>query len=89
MSIYYWKNPNVNQLLLLSSLGIFGYIGQLYMTKAFQTNETNLLAPLKYLEIVFTIIIGVFWFQEVYNLYTILGIILILVGLIYNLVLKK
>jgi len=89
MSIYYWKNPNVNQLLLLSSLGIFGYIGQLYMTKAFQTNETNLLAPLKYLEIVFTIIIGVFWFQEIYNLYTVLGIILILVGLIYNLFLKK
>jgi drug/metabolite transporter (DMT)-like permease len=59
------------------------------MTKAFQANETNLLAPLKYLEIIFTIIIGVFWFQEVYNLYTILGIILILVGLIYNLVLKK
>jgi len=89
MSIYNWKNPSLNQLLLLSSLGIFGYIGQLYMTKAFQANETNLLAPLKYLEIIFTIIIGVFWFQEVYNLYTILGIILILVGLIYNLVLKK
>ena len=89
MSIYNWKNPSLNQLLLLSSLGVFGYIGQLYMTKAFQANETNLLAPLKYLEIIFTIIIGVFWFQEVYNLYTILGIILILVGLIYNLVLKK
>ena len=59
------------------------------MTKAFQANETNLVAPLKYLEIVFTIIIGVFWFQEIYNLYTVLGIILILVGLIYNLVLKK
>jgi drug/metabolite transporter (DMT)-like permease len=59
------------------------------MTKAFQANETNLLAPLKYLEIIFTIIIGVFWFQEIYNLYTVLGIILILVGLIYNLFLKK
>ena len=89
MSIYNWKNPNVNQWLLLLSLGLFGYIGQLYMTKAFQANETNLVAPLKYLEIVFTIIIGVFWFQEIYNLYTVLGIILILVGLIYNLVLKK
>lgn len=89
MSINKWKNPNIEELIILLSLGVFGYIGQLYMTKAFQSQETSVIAPLKYLEVVFTIIIGVFWFEEVYNLYTLLGVFLILLGLIYNIYIKN
>tara|TARA_B110000208_G_scaffold170579_1_gene212270 strand:+ start:89132 stop:89317 length:186 start_codon:yes stop_codon:yes gene_type:complete len=59
------------------------------MTKAFQLHETNVIAPLKYLEVVFMINIGAFWFDEIYNFYTFVGIFLILFGLIYNLFIKK
>ena len=89
LSINNWKQPEAVEWLLLLSLGIFGYIGQLYMTKAFQSDETSVIAPLKYLEVVFMIIIGAFWFNEVYNFYTLLGISLILLGLIYNIYLKN
>lgn len=89
MSINHWKTPNLTEWLLLLSLGIFGYFGQLYMTKALQSHETNVIAPLKYLEVVFMIIIGAFWFDEVYNLWTLLGIFLIMLGLIYNIYLKR
>lgn len=89
MSIKYWKNPNLTEWLLLLSLGVFGYIGQLYMTKALQSQETNLIAPLKYLEVVFMIIVGAFWFDEIYNLWSLLGIFLIMVGLLYNIYLKR
>jgi len=89
MSVNSWKTPNLKEFILLLSLGVFGYVGQLFMTKAFQTNETNTIAPLKYLEVIFTLLIGVFWFQEIYNLYTLLGISLILLGLVYNLYLKS
>ena len=89
MSINYWKNPDLKEWLLLLSLGVFGYVGQLYMTKALQSHETNVIAPLKYLEVVFMIIIGAFWFDEVYNLWTLLGIFLIMLGLIYNVYLKR
>jgi drug/metabolite transporter (DMT)-like permease len=89
MSINHWKNPNPKEWLLLLSLGVFGYFGQLYMTKALQSHETNVIAPLKYLEVVFMIIIGAFWFGEVYNLWTLLGIFLIMLGLIYNIYLKR
>jgi drug/metabolite transporter (DMT)-like permease len=89
MSINHWKNPNLTEWLLLLSLGVFGYFGQLYMTKALQSHETNVIAPLKYLEVVFMIIIGAFWFDEVYNLWTLLGIFLIMLGLIYNIYLKR
>lgn len=89
MSIRNWRIPNIIELSLLLSLGVFGYIGQLYMTKAFQANETNAVAPLKYLEVVFTIIIGFIWFGETYNSWTLLGVFLILLGLFYNVFLKK
>ncbi len=89
MSINNWKTPSNVEWLLLLSLGVFGYVGQLYMTKAFQSHETNVIAPLKYLEVVFMIIIGASWFGEVYNLWTLLGIFLILIGLVYNIYLKR
>lgn len=89
MSINKWIQPNTTQLILFLSSGVFGYVGQLYMTRAFQFGETSVIAPIKYLEVIFMIIIGVFWFGEIYNLWTILGIFLIFVGLIYNIYLKR
>ena len=89
MSISAWKTPNLTQWFLLLSLGVFGYVGQLFMTKAFQSQETNVIVPLKYLEVVFTIIIGISWFGEVYNLLSLLGVLLILFGLIFNFIVKR
>ena len=89
MSINHWRNPDAVAWVLLLSLGIFGYAGQLYMTKAFQSQATSLIAPLKYLEVIFMIIIGATWFGEVYSFWTLFGISLILLGLVYNVFLKN
>lgn len=89
MSINNWKNPNKIEWILLLSLGFFGYLGQLYMTKSFQLYKTSIIAPLKYLEVIFMILIGVFWFGEIYNLWTLFGVFLILLGLIYNIYLNQ
>ncbi|WP_028282135.1 DMT family transporter [Olleya marilimosa] len=88
LSIKHWTNPQGLEWLLLLSLGIFGYFGQVYMTKALQTTEVNQVAPLKYIEVVFTMLIGAIWFKEIYTLISLLGIILIIVGLTLNIVLK-
>jgi drug/metabolite transporter (DMT)-like permease len=89
LSIPNWTTPSGVEWILLLSLGVFGYAGQLYMTKAFQLHETSTVAPLKYLEVLFMVLIGAFWFEEVYSLWTLFGIFLILLGLIYNLFLKQ
>lgn len=89
MCLKYWEQPTLVEWILFISTGIFGYFGQLYMTKAFQAEETNLVAPIKYLEVIFTIIIGTIWFGDVYNGWTLLGIVLILSGLIYNIYIKR
>ena len=85
---YYWTNPNGIEWLILLSLGVFGYFGQYYMTKALQESEINRIAPLKYIEVIFTMLIGLIWLDETYTLLSVLGIILILIGLTLNTAIK-
>lgn len=89
LSINNWINPTGIQWLTFLSLGAFGYFAQLYMTKAMQLGETNQIAPLKYLEVIFTMIIGSLWFSEDYTLWSVLGIGLIVSGLVLNIVTKQ
>ncbi len=84
LCIPYWKTPIAWEWALLFSLGVFGYVGQLYLTKAFQLVETNKAAPLKYIEVIFTMLIGLSWFNESYSLWSVLGILLIVLGLTLN-----
>ena len=89
LSISNWVTPVGQEWLILMSLGVFGYFAQLYMTKAMQVGETNQVAPLKYLEVIFTIIIGLVWFKEIYSLWSLLGVLLIVFGLTLNVITKK
>lgn len=89
LSISNWKTPIDSQWLTLLSLGFFGYFAQLYMTKAMQLGETNQIAPLKYLEVIFTMLIGAIWLSEKYTFWSIVGISLILLALVFNLIIKN
>jgi len=89
LSIFYWKTPNFSDLLLLLSLGVFGYFGQLFMTKAFQLGETSLIAPIKYVEVVFAILVGVGFLGESYTVWSLVGMAMIIGGLLLNLGFKR
>ncbi len=84
-----WRNPQGNEWIILSSLGIVGFVGQLFMTKAFQIASTNQVAPLKYLEVIFTVLIGAFWFMEIYTVWAILGMVMVITGLLLNIFYKS
>lgn len=88
LSINNWVTPTGVEWFLLLGLGIFGFFGQLFMTKAFQIASANQVAPIKYVEVVFTVLLGIFWFGEIYTLWSILGIFLIITGLILNVLFK-
>jgi drug/metabolite transporter (DMT)-like permease len=89
LMLFNWVTPRGIEWLLLFSLGIFGYFGQLYMTKAFQSASTIVVAPLKYTEVIFTVTMGLLWFNEIYTLWSLLGIFMIIVGLVLNALYKK
>lgn len=85
----YWRMPMPEEWLPLIMIGIFGLIGQVFMTIAFQTEETSVLAPFKYMELVYALIMGFFFFGETYSWLPFLGIILIVLGMIMNVYSKK
>ncbi len=89
LSIFDWTTPNLIDVLLLLSLGIFGYFGQIFMTKAFQMGETNVIAPIKYVEVVFAILVGVGFLGETYTIWSFVGIAMIISGLLLNLLFKQ
>ncbi|NER13435.1 EamA family transporter [Leptobacterium flavescens] len=85
LSIFNWIPPTFEDTLLLLSLGVFGFFGQLFMTKAFQLGETNVIAPIKYVEVVFAILVGVGFLGETYSWYSVTGMAMIIGGLLLNL----
>ena len=84
LSIPNWVTPVGFEWFFLMILGVFGYFGQVYMTKAFQTASTSIIAPIKYFEVIFTASFGVLLFNEIYTFWSLLGISLIICGLILN-----
>lgn len=85
LSINNWITPNGIEWLLLLALGVFGYFGQVFMTKAFyKVASASQIAPLKYIETIFTLLFGIFIFAEVYTFWSLLGIALIIIGLVLN-----
>lgn len=88
-SIKYWTPPTSMDWPFLILLGIFGFIGQYFMTKAVQLETTDVVAPIKYLEIPFTILIGMSFFGETYGWISVFGFLLIVGGLIANMFYKS
>lgn len=84
-----WRWPVGLEWASVVGIGIFGLVGQLCMTVAFRSEEASVLAPFKYLELVYALLIGLFFFGETYKLMALLGISLIIGGMIMNVVAKK
>ena len=82
--INYWRMPVGVEWYSVISIGIFGLVGQVFMTKAFQTEETSVLAPFKYMELVWALALGFFFFSETYEWLPFMGIVLIIFGMIMN-----
>lgn len=60
-----WYLPNLQELLLLSALGISGDVIFFFMLSAYKHADLSSLAPYRYLEIIFTTIVGYLWFGEI------------------------
>jgi len=75
-----WIMPDTKDLVLLSLIGIFGGIANLWLSQSYKHSEVSLVTPLKYLALVFAIIFGFLIWGEVPTLKTLLGAILVIVS---------
>lgn len=79
-----WSEVSLIHLLMASSLGIFGFFGQYFMTKALQEEKANRVAPMKYFEALFAFIVGWIWLGETYTWVPIMGMLLVVAGMVLN-----
>lgn len=83
-TLFYGIPLRQEDLPLLLVLGIVGYFGQIFMTRAFQSGPAAQIAPFKYVEVVFTLSIGIFYFDETYRFFHLVGTFLIILGLVLS-----
>ena len=75
---YGWLMPNLIDLILLSLIGIFGGVANLWLRQSYKFSEVSLVTPLKYLALVFAIIFGYFIWDEIPTIKTLVGATLVM-----------
>ena len=73
-----WVMPSFNHFLILSLVGIFGGVSNLWLSQSYKYSEVSLVTPLKYLTLVFAIIFGYFIWDEIPTIKTLIGALLVI-----------
>ena len=75
-----WVMPSFNHFILLSLVGIFGGVANLWLSQSYKYSEVSLVTPLKYLALVFAIIFGYFIWGEIPTIKTLIGAFLVIIS---------
>ena len=77
---YGWVLPDLRDFLVLSMVGIFGGVANLWLGQSYKYSEVSLVTPLKYLALLFAIIFGYFIWSEIPTIKTLFGSLLVIVS---------
>jgi drug/metabolite transporter (DMT)-like permease len=78
-----WKWPSNEQLAILTIIGMSAAIAQFSISKAFSNSETTAIMPIDFIRLIFSAVIGYFFYAEVPDFYTFVGASLILSSAVY------
>ena len=80
---FYWVKPTINQWSLMAGIGIFACIGHLFLILSLKYADASKLAPLGYTEIIPNVLIGYYFFSEIPDSWTYLGLVIIVLSGLY------
>lgn len=75
-----WTVPRWDQAAILVGIGLIGGVAQILITSSFRFAQASMLAPYDYSTMLFAIIIGYFWFDELPTLVMLGGAALVIAG---------
>ena len=75
-----WIFPSLKDFLLLSMVGILGGLANLWLTQSYKFSEVSLVTPLKYLALLFAIIFGYIFWNEIPTFKTLIGASLVIIS---------
>ena len=68
-----WIMPNFQDFILLALIGVTGGSANLLLTQSYKLSEVSLVAPLKYLALIFAIVFGYLIWNEIPTVKTLIG----------------
>lgn len=77
---YGWKIPSFFDFFVLSLVGLFGGVANLWLSQSYKFSEVSLVTPLKYLGLVFAIFFGYLIWDEVPSLKSLIGGLLVILS---------
>lgn len=77
---YGWKIPPFFDFFVLSLVGLFGGVANLWLSQSYKFSEVSLVTPLKYLGLVFAIFFGYLIWGEVPSLKSLIGGLLVILS---------
>ena len=80
---FYWVKPTFNQWSLMAGIGIFASIGHIFLILSLKYADASKLAPLGYTEIIPNVMIGYYFFNELPDNWTYLGLFIIILSGLY------
>lgn len=83
-SFFIWEMPVGSDWFVLTMVGVLTQIAQYYMTRSFQIEEISKVAGLRYLDIIYALLIGFLFFDEHFNFLVYIGMALTIFGVVLN-----
>ena len=80
---FYWVKPTLNQWSLMAGIGVFACIGHLFLIISPKYADASKLAPLGYTEIIPNVMIGYYFFSELPDKWTYVGLLIIVLSGLY------
>ncbi len=75
-----WIIPKLLDLFLLSMVGILGGLANLWLTQSYKYSDVSLVTPIKYLALVFAILFGYIFWEEIPSIKTLIGAFLVIMS---------
>lgn len=79
-----WIPPAGTDWFVLVFIGLTAQIAQYFMTRSYQSDELSKVVSLKYIGIIYALVLGYFLFGETFSLEAHLGMLVVLAGVILN-----
>jgi len=76
-ALIYWRTPSFTELTLLLGVGAFASMGHLLMTEAIKRSEVAVVMSIDFARLIWTVLIGVWFFSERVDVQTIIGAVII------------
>ncbi|MFM7335792.1 MAG: DMT family transporter [Tabrizicola sp.] len=80
---FLWQSPTPMQWGMLAGLGVIATLGHVLITRAYEHAEASLLAPLAFTEIIMATVVGWWFFGDLPDRWTVLGVVILIASAIY------